>query len=808
MNTKDETTQRQSGISGETALAIISVALAALWIAFAFYHGTSPDANGNRILLLHPLVPIALIALLIRIYRWVDIKFVVQLEIIMIGLWLFVKLLGILMPFILGFGFAYLFRFLWRALPFKKYYQRAIATVLIVLVCSGVLIFTGIGVGNQVSQMAKGLQKFYHESLLPLIVGEDFVELVYDKVGEEQTLFLATDHGIYFYEIVKDPETKKEKLNDRKGITNGEIVGKKIRAISVNNDYIYAGTDSGVFRCDKRIVQVVTGKKVVTGKEDDSSESTSRIGFLRKIWQVVTGKRADSAVALSNELEWTKIKANTFDTRSVQTINTPSWNSKLIYVGTNKGLFFSNNSGDTWVEDESDKIAGSSIVHITSIEKYEGARDEIPKYFERKDIPMYVASIASTDQDTSLSKEKKEVNTDDAQDAADEESLRQLSTTPEENSKKSKNKNKTVVHWRENPSMEWKEVELDIDSVPQINVLAAIDNDAGELYAGTVNGIHRWYEYKKWEDMSYSVSLPRSITLLVSTPSGLYAGDESIIHFRSNENETNTWQSFIVKNSGILAYRDSEIVRQFQEYLTKRIPGWTASGGAFVKWLSGLAGSIAFQFGGFIATVFLAFIVFVYASQGFDKYFRGFISLVPEKHQEITMAYLREIDRNMHQFLKGQFTVIVIISIISCIVYRIIGVPFALLVGILAGLCNAIPTFGPFIGGGFAYIAMLMGLAADEFSSTTGFLIRCIFVLGAILGIQTLDNSLISPKVMSNAVEVDPLLIMFAVIVGASILGFWGVLLAIPIIVVIKSIIAVSKSAANGADTPPAQEQS
>ena len=92
-----------------------------------------------------------------------------------------------------------------------------------------------------------------------------------------------------------------------------------------------------------------------------------------------------------------------------------------------------------------------------------------------------------------------------------------------------------------------------------------------------------------------------------------------------------------------------------------------------------------------------------------------------------------------------------------------------------------------------------MGLAAGEFTGID-FLIRSLFVLGAILGIQALDNSIISPKVMSSAVDVDPLLIMFAVIVGASILGFWGVLLAIPIIVVIKSIVSVSKSGITEAD--------
>ena len=219
------------------------------------------------------------------------------------------------------------------------------------------------------------------------------------------------------------------------------------------------------------------------------------------------------------------------------------------------------------------------------------------------------------------------------------------------------------------------------------------------------------------------------------------------------------------------------------------------TGGEAIREGFQFAGSIAFGFGGFLATVSLAFIVFVYANQSFDNYFRSFITLVPELHRETARTYLREIDRNLQQFLKGLVAVIAIVSVVSCIAYSIIGVPFALVIGVIAGICNAIPTFGPFIGGGFAYIAMLMGLAAGDFGMID-FLIRSAFLLAAILGIQTLDNSLISPKIMSTAVDVDPLLIMFAVIVGAAVLGFWGVLLAIPIIVVIKSVIAVSQSVA------------
>lgn len=756
MNSQNDTTPQQSGITGETSLAIISVALAALWIAFAFYHGAISEVNGNRILLLHPLVPIALIAMLIRIYRWVGIKFIVHLEIIMIGLWLFVRLLGVFMPFILGFGFAYLFRFLWRALPFKQYYQRAIATALIVVVCGVGLTYTGFQVGDQVRQMAKGLQKFYHERLLPLVEGDEYTALTVDQTGDSETLILGTKHGIYFLKNDKKDKDKKEKDKPPQiGITNGELVGKPIDQITVGNKYIYAIAENEIYRCSKAVIPTATGKK------------------------------KGSLIAPHEELEWRKLRSTYFENQTLQTIHAPTWDPNLIYVGTTNGLHQSDDAGDNWTEEIINDKKNLSILSIDTIEISDEPREIID--VTRKNRYIYVVSTEKTKEQNNGTSTNTELVTQEV--IPTEIHRRQLNTT-----------NKWVV------------LDSKDESVPNIHTFVATDRATKSnqllLYVGTSGGIYQkvnpYLLGGGWERMSDSDLLPQSISLLVSTADGLYAGDKNIIHFQSKD--TSTWKRFNEPQEGLLKLRDQPFIQQFQDYLTEKIPGWTASGGAFIRWLSGLAGTIAFQFGGFLATVFLAFIVFVYASQGFDKYIRSFINLVPEKHRETTLAYLREIDRNMNQFLKGQFTVIVIVSIISCIVYRVIGVPFALLVGILAGFCNAIPTFGPFIGGGFAYIAMLMGLAAGDFSSTLGFLIRCIFVLGAVLGIQAIDNSLISPKVMSNAVDVDPLLIMFAVIIGASILGFWGVLLAIPIIVVIKSIIAVSRSEFNESESPVAQE--
>jgi predicted PurR-regulated permease PerM len=155
------------------------------------------------------------------------------------------------------------------------------------------------------------------------------------------------------------------------------------------------------------------------------------------------------------------------------------------------------------------------------------------------------------------------------------------------------------------------------------------------------------------------------------------------------------------------------------------------------------------------------------------------------------MRYASEIDHNMKSFLRGQFAVIAIISIISTIAYGIIGVPFFLFIGILAGICNAIPTVGPVIGGAFAFIAVLAGYASEPYAAKW-LLVRGLALIGVIFGIQAVDNSMISPRIMSKAVDVDPLLIMLGIFVGTVIFGFWGVLLAVPSIVIIKSFIKVS----------------
>lgn len=759
MDTHNEPNPQKPVLSGATILAIISVVLAAVWIAFAYYKGNS--SNGSRTMLLHPVVPILLIVLLTRIYRWIDIRSIVILEIIMISVWVFIRLLGVLMPFILGFGFAYVFRFLWNALPFKKQYQRGIATTVIVLVCGGVLFYTGKQVSRQASQMGVGLLKFYHETILPHAIGETFTAVAIsvnpladeDEVPENseksplaETFYLGTNHGIY--EMRPNTEGKLSPI----GITNGGLLGKPIRVLTASENIIYAGTQSGLYRYYK------------TPPVDDGSD-------------------------VSSTQIWHKVEDTPFDTLAIQAINVPHWDDAQVYVGTQKGLYASDNAGETWNPVAPNIYGDKSIVSIISA----------------ADNGHRVTYVASRQMDVETPLEQEESQTTAAEtDVPPSEQSEQTDTTSTarktETETASQQTNaspiETTVHWYlEGSSLGWEKL---TETEKVVYALAGGDETTGatngtpiELYANTPDGLHEWnrHDWIKTERTPLISGTP-AIPLLASAPSGVYVGNSTAIWHRPTS--TPRWRTFTTYREGIShAYEDQPIVEQAKSYLTERIPTIAQTGGEVVKEGFQFASSIAFGFGGFLATLSLTLIVFVYANQSFDNYFRSFLTLVPETHRDAAKAYLREIDKNLQEFLRGLVTVITIVSIISSIAYSIIGVPFALVIGILAGICNAIPTFGPFIGGAFAFVAMLMGLAAGDFGNID-FLVRCAFVLGAILGIQAIDNSLISPKIMSDAIDVDPLLIMFAVIVGAAVLGFWGVLLAIPTIVVIKSVIAVS----------------
>jgi predicted PurR-regulated permease PerM len=131
-------------------------------------------------------------------------------------------------------------------------------------------------------------------------------------------------------------------------------------------------------------------------------------------------------------------------------------------------------------------------------------------------------------------------------------------------------------------------------------------------------------------------------------------------------------------------------------------------------------------------------------------------------------------------WLKGVLIGMVAVGVLSFIGYWLAGVPNALALAVFAGLTEAIPLVGPWIGGG---VAVAVAFLDDP---TTG-----LYAAIVALVVQQLENNLIIPWAMAQAAEIHPFVTLFALVLFGSLFGFLGVLLSIPIMLLIATLVQV-----------------
>lgn len=142
------------------------------------------------------------------------------------------------------------------------------------------------------------------------------------------------------------------------------------------------------------------------------------------------------------------------------------------------------------------------------------------------------------------------------------------------------------------------------------------------------------------------------------------------------------------------------------------------------------------------------------------------------------LALLRDTGDVVGGFIRGQLLVALIIGSLTGSVLHLLQVRFATILGILAGLGEFIPYFGPIVA---AAPAVLAGFLTSP--------LRAAQVLLAVAIIQQLDTAIIGPKVLGDRTGLHPLLVMLAVLTGGYLVGPWGLLLAVPVAAVLRVLI-------------------
>lgn len=145
-------------------------------------------------------------------------------------------------------------------------------------------------------------------------------------------------------------------------------------------------------------------------------------------------------------------------------------------------------------------------------------------------------------------------------------------------------------------------------------------------------------------------------------------------------------------------------------------------------------------------------------------------SLIPSRYQPYLFQVANRMKRKMSAWLKGQLILCLIIGLAVFIGLSILGVKYALVLGLIAGFLEIIPYVGPWVAAAFA-IFIALGQSP----------MLALFVLLLFLLVQWSENNLLAPKIMQKAVGLNPIISILAVITGAKLAGFLGVLFAIPI---------------------------
>lgn len=156
---------------------------------------------------------------------------------------------------------------------------------------------------------------------------------------------------------------------------------------------------------------------------------------------------------------------------------------------------------------------------------------------------------------------------------------------------------------------------------------------------------------------------------------------------------------------------------------------------------------------------------------------RNLLRIVPNKYFETSLVILDKIESRLILYFSSVLLQSTIVGFLSFVFLSIVGLENALLIGIIIGLANSIPYFGPLIGYVLAIVVSIYETGSVDLVPHSLF---------AILGVQIIDNVLLQPLIFSKSADLHPIYILFVVLMGAELAGVLGMLLAIPVVTVIR----------------------
>ncbi|MEM6640118.1 MAG: AI-2E family transporter [Pseudomonadota bacterium] len=181
-----------------------------------------------------------------------------------------------------------------------------------------------------------------------------------------------------------------------------------------------------------------------------------------------------------------------------------------------------------------------------------------------------------------------------------------------------------------------------------------------------------------------------------------------------------------------------------------------------------------------VVNLFLVPILTFYLLRDWDHIVHRVGELVPASRRDEIFSVARESDDVLGGFLRGQILVMTGLATIYAVGLSIVGLDYAIAIGVVAGLVSFVPYLGLVVG------IVLAGLSAVAQLQSVGALaaVVAVFVVG-----QLIEGTLLTPKLVGDRIGLHPVLVIFAVMAGGQLFGFFGILLALPGAAVVSVIV-------------------
>lgn len=198
------------------------------------------------------------------------------------------------------------------------------------------------------------------------------------------------------------------------------------------------------------------------------------------------------------------------------------------------------------------------------------------------------------------------------------------------------------------------------------------------------------------------------------------------------------------------------------------------------KWIAGFSGTMINQLISISNSIIVYAVVPVatyYFLSDRDKMKKKLYKVIPASNRSIIRKIIADCNGLLGGYLRGQIILSAVIAIATFIILLLFNVKLALGLSILNGAMNIIPYFGPIFG------AVPIVIVAFLESTNKGVLVTI-----ALLALQQIEGNILSPKITGDSTDMHPMVIIILLLIGESVGGFWGMLIAVPLGVIVKVI--------------------